>query len=617
MDLELPDGAVEILEGRLFWAAIDGVPSDTENTHYFSIDDELIYEPFCADFGPLNLAMVYRYCRLVDAKFSEPMLVHRQIVHCCSDEAEKRANAALLICAYQVIVLRFTAEEAFQPFVGYHPPFVGFRDALPRPCNFRLTLQDCLEGLERSIELGWFDVDTFDIEAYEYLDSVENCDGSWVIPDKFLAFAGPASTSKDSDGLPAVTPEDCVSIFKRGGVSLVIRLNRKDYDRRRFVDHGIRHVDLYFPDGSCPPQEIISKFLCIAESEPGAIAVHCKAGLGRTCTLIGLYAMKHYHFPARAFMGWNRICRPGSVLGPQQQFLVDMQDEMFNADLPMPRTLSTPVAADGQTLSFSPQGCTRMSGGCSGATREPVVPLRSVTAEQQQADVGQGERLCGAKRSMRMAALPPEPIAEVAAPQTTSLVSAKVPPKLLEVTTSLQPQQQPQLRGLPRTVAAKVPTSPQLPPARPATEFSMQAASQPPQPLQRQPQPPKVLLEQGCSAPSRPAAAQAPALRKVGPTLQPALPQHLQRAAIAAPHLQPAPRVMLGHSMSMVAKAMPLDTSTNGIGRRTAMVVRQGSAALFCHTVGSVGRPRSLEHHHLVAAGCVREQSPRNAVSAH
>ena len=41
-----------------------------------------------------------------------------------------------------------------------------------------------------------------------------------------------------------------------------------------------------------------------------------KAGLGRTGCLIGLYAMKHYHFPATDFIGWIRLIRPGSILGP-------------------------------------------------------------------------------------------------------------------------------------------------------------------------------------------------------------------------------------------------------------------------------------------------------------
>jgi cell division cycle 14 len=79
---------------------------------------------------------------------------------------------------------------------------------------------------------------------------------------------------------------------------------------------------LEFLDGSIPPDHICEKFIDLCEKETGAVAVHCKAGLGRTGTLIGLYAMKHYNISARAFIGWIRIARPGSILGPQQHYMI-------------------------------------------------------------------------------------------------------------------------------------------------------------------------------------------------------------------------------------------------------------------------------------------------------
>ena len=54
-------------------------------------------------------------------------------------------------------------------------------------------------------------------------------------------------------------------------MTLVVRLNKKYYDERRFTRAGIKHVDMYYLDGSVPPEQILQHFLkrvCAAVHAP-------------------------------------------------------------------------------------------------------------------------------------------------------------------------------------------------------------------------------------------------------------------------------------------------------------------------------------------------------------
>ncbi|XP_070448500.1 dual specificity protein phosphatase CDC14A isoform X5 [Equus przewalskii] len=312
------------LGDRLYFATLRNRPKSTVNTHYFSIDEELVYENFYADFGPLNLAMVYRYCCKLNKKLKPKKifknipflgklesysLSRKKIVHYTCFDQRKRANAAFLIGAYAVIYLKKTPEEAYRALLsGSTAPYLPFRDASFGNCSYNLTILDCLQGIRKRVENGDF---------------------NWIVPGKFLAFSGPHPKSKIENGYPLHAPEAYFPYFKKNNVTAIVRLNKKIYEAKRFTDAGFEHYDLFFIDGSTPSDNIVRRFLNICENTEGAIAVHCKAGLGRTGTMIACYVMKHYRFTHAEIIAWIRICRPGSIIGPQQHFLEEKQASLW------------------------------------------------------------------------------------------------------------------------------------------------------------------------------------------------------------------------------------------------------------------------------------------------
>ncbi|XP_045581228.1 dual specificity protein phosphatase CDC14A isoform X2 [Procambarus clarkii] len=324
--------AAEYIKDRLYFVTLrtSGRPRSTANTHYFTIDDELVYENFYADFGPLNLAMLYRYCQKLNKKLKSLSLAKKKIVHYTNLDPQKRANAAFLIASYSIVYLKKTPEEAYKPLIGGNsPPFCPFRDAAYGMSTYHLTLLDCLQAIDKAFKLGFFNFEDFDVDEYEYYEKVQNGDFNWIMPGKFLAFCGPHAESKIKNGYTLHSPETYFSYFRKHNVTSIVRLNKKIYDAARFKNAGFEHYDMYFIDGSCPSDDIMREFLRVCENTEGGIAVHCKAGLGRTGSLIGCYIMKHFRFTAAEIIAWLRICRPGSIIGGQQQWLTSKQSSLW------------------------------------------------------------------------------------------------------------------------------------------------------------------------------------------------------------------------------------------------------------------------------------------------
>ena len=340
----------QVIPGRLSFSAHPDEDFTREAIHthpelfYFSSDLQERYEPYCLDFGPVNLAVIHRFCTLMDERLHDPRLATRHLVYYCDDEPDLRTNTAFLMAAYLLCRLGWTAEQAVTPFAAIDPtPFRAFRDAsFMEPPVCTVTLLDCLSGLGKAVRLGWYAHDSFDVAEYERWDDPRSGDFHEVMPcaperSKFIAFKGPAASREPIvPGMPAFVPEDYVEVFKDKGVTCVVRLNRSaTYSPDAFTAHGIHHADLAFDDCTCPPANVVERFLDLCDAESGGIAVHCRASIGRTGTLIAIWLMKHHGFTAMEAISWLRIVRPGCVIGVQQEYLRAVESGHFEGNRPV------------------------------------------------------------------------------------------------------------------------------------------------------------------------------------------------------------------------------------------------------------------------------------------
>ncbi|KAJ5130403.1 uncharacterized protein N7515_006442 [Penicillium bovifimosum] len=318
-------------------------PSKRRSPVYFTIDDTLLYNAFHADFGPLHIGHLYRFAVLFHEILGDPANSDRPVVFYSKTDARSRANAACLVACYMVMIQSWPPHLALAPIAQADPPYMPFRDAGYSQADFILNIQDVVYGVWKAKEQSLCGLRDFNLEEYEKFERVDMGDFNWISPD-FLAFASPQQ--QPVAPIPANTPEynalpttiseisasklpmpfkNVLAHFHQRNVGLVVRLNSELYCPSYFTAMGIAHIDMIFEDGTCPPLQLVRRFIKMAHEmitiKKKGIAVHCKAGLGRTGCLIGAYLIYKYGFTANEVIAFMRFMRPGMVVGPQQHWL--------------------------------------------------------------------------------------------------------------------------------------------------------------------------------------------------------------------------------------------------------------------------------------------------------
>jgi len=153
------------------------------------------YNPVEEDWGPYNLSNITVFCRRMKAMLEDPALQPYELWCYTSDEPKMRTNIAMLMTAFSVIVLGIEADNAARSperllsLSDSHPlPLSAFRylshhtntrvqvETYPAYTPFpdhdhstlgNISITSCLFALEKAIELGWYDYNTFDVEDYE------------------------------------------------------------------------------------------------------------------------------------------------------------------------------------------------------------------------------------------------------------------------------------------------------------------------------------------------------------------------------------------------------------------------------------------------------------------
>ena len=320
---------VEVVPKNLYWISSKEIPKDFINSVYFCTDNDLKYNPFNKDFGPLSLDKVIMFIRELEKILKINKDNKKIIYYYTSLKKEARCNSAFLIGCFMIFQLKLSSFEIWKKFSKIEPKLEKFRDTYIGNKIYDLSLLSFFRAFEYSIKLNLFDPYKFDPKNYQFYSNLKNGNLNWIIEKKILIFSPPINDLKENEYIKNSKCKSYISLFKKNKIRLIIRLNKKTYNKKIFEKQGIKHIDLYLQENTKPSTKLIIKFIKIIERTKGAIAIHSNSGLGRAALLVALSLIFIFKYSPEDSIAWLRICRPWSIIGKQKEFLVGMRKYMF------------------------------------------------------------------------------------------------------------------------------------------------------------------------------------------------------------------------------------------------------------------------------------------------
>lgn len=146
----------------------------------------------------------------------------------------------------------------------------------------------------------------------------------WIVPGRLAGCAEPGITSSvDYD----------LDLLKNMGIKYLVTLTEKDLDQDALARHGLLNIHLPIFDREAPSFNqayMLVRRMQVLLDKGHALAVHCKAGIGRTGTILATWLIREGGISAESAIQRLRAINPAYVQTEmQEQFLRAFEEDML------------------------------------------------------------------------------------------------------------------------------------------------------------------------------------------------------------------------------------------------------------------------------------------------